>query len=205
MTIIMLAVLIGLGFWQIERLEWKRGLIRDLKAAQFLPPLEPGDYFRAMTGEASVQYRRAELPCSPGKVKPYDLKGGSSAAGVSGYLVLVSCRPNNRPPDIVAVAGWSQRSDAGRTPLDVDTVFKGTIIENPYDKAEGRPKFMLIAENPVPPLAAPRMPSPEDLPNNHLSYIVTWFGLAAVLAVIYGIWLRRRLGQRGIAAPPAAL
>ena len=179
--------------------QWKQALIADLKAAQSLPPLEPGDYLRAMNGEASVQYRRAELPCSPGKVLPYDLKGGSSAGGVSGYLVLVSCRPNNRPPDIVAVAGWTRRPDAASVPIAVDTVFRGTIIEHPYGKAEGRPQFMLIAENPVPPLAKPRLPEPGDLPDNHFSYALQWFSFAVVLAVIYAIWLRRRLRRFGAA------
>lgn len=205
MTLIMLVTLISLGVWQLQRRQWKHGLIAQAEAAQSLPLLEPDDYFRSMTREVSVQYRRAELPCSPGKVLPYDLKGGSSDGGVSGYMVLVSCRPNNRPPDIVAVAGWTRRPDAAQVPLTVDTVFRGTIIERPYGDAEGRPQFMLIAENPVPPLGKPRLPTPQDLPDRHLSYAGTWFGLAIVLAVIYGIWLRRRLRPQGIAAPPAAL
>lgn len=203
MTLVMLAILVSLGVWQLQRRDWKAGLIAEAKAAQSLPPLEPQDYFKAMAGEASVQYRRAELPCTPGEVLPYDIRGGSSAGGTSGYYVLVSCRPNNRPPDIVAVAGWTQRPDAARVPVVVDTLFQGTIIEHPYGKAEGRPQFMLIAENPVPPLGKPRLPTPDDLPDNHFSYAMQWFGLAAVLAVIYAIWLRRRMA--GIAAPRAAL
>lgn len=193
MTLVMLVTLIGLGIWQLQRREWKHALIAQLEAAQTLPPLEPADYFKAMAGDISVQYRRAELPCNPGKALPYDLKGGSSDLGDSGYLVLVSCRPNNKPPDIVAVAGWTRRPDAAQVPITIDTVFRGTIIERPYGAAEGRPQFMLIAENPVPPLAKPRLPTPQDLPDRHLSYAGTWFGLAGVLAVIYALWLRRRL------------
>ena len=34
-----------------------------------------------------------------------------------------------------------------------------------------------------------------DLPNNHLQYAVTWYGLAAALAGVLGVWLwRRRAG-----------
>lgn len=197
MTLVMFVTLIGLGIWQLQRRDWKHALIAEAKAAQSLPLLEPADYFKAMTGEASVQYRRAELPCSPGEVLPYDLKGGSSDGGVSGYMVLVSCRPNKKPPDIVAVAGWTRRPDAAQVPIRVDTVFRGLIIERPYGKAEGRPQFMLIAENPVPPMGKPRLPTPDDLPDRHLSYAGTWFGLAIVLAIIYGIWLRRRWRQAG--------
>jgi surfeit locus 1 family protein len=203
MTLVMLAILISLGVWQLQRRDWKAGLIAEAKAAQSLPLLEPEDYFRAMAGEASVQYRRAELPCTPGEVLPYDIRGGSSAGGTSGYYVLVSCRPNKKPPDIVAVAGWTQRPDAARVPVLVDTLFQGTIIEHPYGKAEGRPQFMLIAENPVAGLGKPRLPTPDDLPDNHFSYALQWFAFAGVLAIIYAIWLRRRLG--GIAAPPPAL
>ena len=200
LTFVMLTVLISLGIWQLQRRTWKHELIAKLEAAQTQPLLEPIDFFKAMTGDASVQYRRAELPCSPGTVLPYDLKGGSSATGTSGYLVLVSCRPNRQPPDIVAVAGWTKRPDAARVPLLVDTVFTGIIIERPYGDAPGRPQFMLIPDTAVPPLAPSRMPTPQDLPDNHLSYAGQWFGLAVVLAVIYGLWLRRRLRGETVAA-----
>jgi cytochrome oxidase assembly protein ShyY1 len=200
---VMVAVLAGLGVWQLQRREWKADLIAQLEAAQTLPLLEPVDFQRAMQGDISVQYRRAKLPCSPGKVLPYDLKGGSSIGGKSGYLVLVSCRPNRQPPDIVAVAGWTKRADAGRTEIIVDTVFKGLVIERPYGDAPGRPQFMLIPDTAVPPLLPSRMPTPADLPDNHLSYAGQWFGLALVLVTIYALWLRRRLrGETVAVAPP---
>ena len=202
LTLVMLAMLISLGVWQLERRTWKHELIIRLQAAATQPLLEPVDFMRAMRQEASVQYRRAELPCSPGDVLPYDLKGGSSAGGVSGYLVLVSCRTNRKPPDIVAVAGWTQRPDALAIPLHVDTVFKGLIIERPYGQAQARPQFMLIPDTAVAPLQVSRMPSPEELPDNHLSYAGQWFALAAVLATIYGLWLRKR--WRGEKFAPAA-
>jgi surfeit locus 1 family protein len=201
----LVAVLAGLGVWQLQRREWKADLITQLEAAQTLPLLEPIDFQRAMQGDISVQYRRAELPCSPGEVLPYDLKGGSSIGGKSGYLVLVSCRPNRQPPDIVAVAGWTKRADAGRTEIMVDTVFKGLVIERPYGDAPGRPQFMLIPDTAVPPLLPSRMPTPADLPDNHLSYAGQWFGLAMVLVTIYAIWLRRRLRGETVAVAPLRL
>lgn len=205
LTGVMLAVLVLLGIWQLERRTWKHELIDQLEAAQSLPLLTPADFFKAMNGEASVQYRRAELQCSPGTVMPYDLKGGSSAGGTSGYLILVSCRPDqSKAPDIVVVAGWTKRPDAARTPVAVDTEFTGLIIERPYGDAPGRPQFMLIPDTAVPPLQPSRMPSPQDLPDNHLSYAGQWFGLAAVLAVIYALWLRRRLRGETVAAASAA-
>lgn len=201
----LVAALVGLGIWQLQRREWKAGLVADLEAAQTLPLLQPIDFQRAMQGEASVQYRRAELPCSPGKVLPYDLKGGSSAGGKSGFLVLVSCRPNRAPPDIVAVAGWTKRADAVRSDVMVDTIFNGIVIERPYGDAPGRPQFMLIPDTAVPPLQPSRLPTPADLPDNHLSYAGQWFGLAAVLVAIYALWLRRRLRGEVVAVAPPPL
>ncbi|MBX3529190.1 MAG: SURF1 family protein [Rhizobiaceae bacterium] len=39
-----------------------------------------------------------------------------------------------------------------------------------------------------------------DLPNNHLQYALTWYGLAAVLLVVTAafLWRRRRLGASGV-------
>jgi surfeit locus 1 family protein len=34
-----------------------------------------------------------------------------------------------------------------------------------------------------------------DLPNNHLQYAVTWYGLAAALAGVLGVWLWRRSAE----------
>jgi surfeit locus 1 family protein len=202
LTLVMLVVLVGLGLWQLDRREWKHALIARLRAAQTQPLLEPDDFMRALRNEASIQYRLAELPCSPGDVLPYDLKGGSSVGGVSGYLVLVSCRPNRKLPDIVVVAGWTKRPDAAAVPVHVDTVFKGVIIEHPYGRVQTRPQFMLIPDTSVPPLQVSRMPTPDELPDNHLSYAGQWFGLAAVLVTIYGLWLRRR--WQGEKVAPAA-
>lgn len=204
LTLVMLATLLSLGVWQLQRREWKHALVARLQAAETQPLLTPNDYYMAMIGKRSVQYRRAELTCRPGDVLPYDLKGGTSAAGVSGYLLLVSCRPNRKPPEIVAVAGWTRRPDAAAVPVHVDTVFRGLIIEKPYGDAPGRPQFMLIPDTAVPPLQVSRMPQPEGLPDNHLSYALQWFGLAVVLATIYGIWLRRRLRGETVAAGTAS-
>jgi hypothetical protein len=158
----------------------------------------------AMTGRMSVQYRRAALVCRPGRVTPYDLKGGSSAGGESGFLVLVSCRPDQSlAPDIVAVAGWTRRPDAAAQPIVVDTMFSGLIIERPYGDAPDRPQFMLIPDTAVPPLQPSRLPSAADLPDNHLAYAGQWFGLAGALLVIYALWLRRRMRATEVAAEGA--
>ena len=198
-TAIGVMILCGLSVWQWNRREWKHDLIARLEAAPRLPPVSPAEFRAAMAGDISVQYRRAEIGCHAGSKRPYDLRPGSSAGGTPGFFVLVSCRPNDRPPDIVAVAGWTRRADAASLTLDLDHELSGIVIENPYGKAPDRPRFMLIPDSAIAPLERPRQPSAADLPDNHLAYAGQWFGLAIALAAIYGLWLRRR----GMVAPAA--
>ena len=201
LVFVLTAALVGLGGWQLQRAQWKRQLIVAAEMAPQLPVLTPDELVAAASGRTYVQYRRAELVCRPGRVRPYDLKGGSSAGGQTGYLVLVSCLEDQAlVPDIVAVAGWTRRPDAAALALVVDTVFAGLIIEQPYGDVAGRPKLMLIPDTAVAPLAPSRLPVAGDLPDNHLAYAGQWFGLALALLAIYGLWLRRRavaLGHAG--------
>jgi surfeit locus 1 family protein len=54
--------------------------------------------------------------------------------------------------------------------------------------------FVLIALGPAPaelwPDPAEHLPQP---PNNHLSYAITWYGLAVALVVIFVVWAQRTL------------
>ena len=50
----------------------------------------------------------------------------------------------------------------------------------------------LGAASPGPGLAASAPPSPDIIPNNHLSYAVQWFLFAGIALVIYTIALRQR-------------
>ena len=53
--------------------------------------------------------------------------------------------------------------------------------------------FHVEQEAPPPPGGLPRVARlTVNLPNNHLQYALTWYGLAAALAGIFGTWLWRR-------------
>jgi surfeit locus 1 family protein len=68
--------------------------------------------------------------------------------------------------------------------------------------------FYVEQEAPVPPGG---LPSPGkivvNLPNNHLQYIITWYGLAAALAGVYLTWVlgSRRRQNDGQSPPPRSL
>jgi len=57
--------------------------------------------------------------------------------------------------------------------------------------------FYIDQEGPVPPGALPKPGKLEvRLPDNHLQYAITWFGLALALAGVFIVWLARRLVKR---------
>jgi len=61
--------------------------------------------------------------------------------------------------------------------------------------------FYIDQESPVPPGGLPKPGKLEvHLPDNHLQYAITWFGLAAGLLGVYAWWLVGRLrARRGVA------
>jgi len=71
------------------------------------------------------------------------------------------------------------------------THFTGVLIEHPYGNAPERPQLMLIPTTAVPPLTASRLPTPDDLPDSHLSYAFQWLAFAITLAVVYAVYLRQ--------------
>ena len=53
--------------------------------------------------------------------------------------------------------------------------------------------FYIDQEAPAPAAGVPRpAPLKANLRNEHLQYALTWYGLAAVLAIAFVMWLRSR-------------
>jgi surfeit locus 1 family protein len=67
--------------------------------------------------------------------------------------------------------------------------------------------FYVEQETPAPPGGLPQPGKlAVSLPNNHLQYAVTWYGLALVLAVVFIVWARGSgAGQRSGSRPPRSL
>lgn len=58
--------------------------------------------------------------------------------------------------------------------------------------------FFVDQEGPAAPGGLPRPgPLAIALPDDHLQYALTWYGLAAVLAVVFAVWARGRLRAAG--------
>lgn len=179
LVLVAVPVLSGFGIWQLQRAQWKESLLADLARNSGAPLLDLGA--GPIPDDAGFRLVRLALDCPGG---PATLRAGRNLVGQSGYAALTDCRAGGTP--VTRDAGWGPRPDA-RTMPAVSASFEGRLVKGPADR------WLLVqtvAERPLVPSAPPGL---ETISNNHLSYAVQWFSFAAILAVIYGLWLRRWL------------
>ncbi len=227
---IALLVLLGLGTWQVERLEWKRALIAARHAAVTAPPTElPRDAAAAR----SLDYRRVRVGGHFLNDRELYL-AATSADGHAGFLVFTPLEmpdgaallvdrgfvPENRRAPEARAAG----EPAG------EVTVAGLLRVPPATK----PAWFVPDNNPVrnywfyvdiPAMAAAAhlervlpfyvdadaTPNPGglpiggqtrlELPNNHLQYAITWYALAAGLVAVYAVFLRRHRPKREVPLP----
>jgi surfeit locus 1 family protein len=231
-ALIGVAILIGLGIWQLDRKAWKENLIATVTARlaqtpQNLPPRAGWDHL----AQADTEYRRVAFPAeflsgeealvySAGSAfrpdvhgtgywvfAPARLPGGSIVVIDRGFIPLDAKDPARRAAgtphgsvDVVGVIRWPETRGMF-TPAD-EPQNNVWYLRDPDAMATAHhwgpvAPFYIEQESPVPDGG---MPKPGKLtvalPDNHLQYAITWFGLALGLAGVYVTWLTRRIAGR---------
>ena len=220
------AVLLALGFWQLQRLEWKQGVIAELEtrlAAEPVPLPEAPDpeshrllrvSVTGRLGQRELQVIASIKRVGPGYrvIVPMEIAADGQATGRAIMVDLGFVPERLKDP---ATRGDSQRAqDRGLTdevigllhwPDEVDSFTPEPDLKRNIWFARdvaamaehlGTEPVLLIAERhpdgemplPLPPVA--------DLPNRHLEYVLTWFGLALVWAVMTVLWARSEWRRR---------
>jgi surfeit locus 1 family protein len=172
------AVMIRLGFWQLDRLHQKEALLTRYAAAGAMSADVPFPQDGAAAERAL--YRHARLDCR--KVASLTAIAGQNARAEAGFAHIATCELAGGGTARVAL-GWS-RSLA--SPVWSGGTVQGVIAPGPR----------LVADPPLAGLEPNARPDPHDIPNNHLSYAVQWFLFAAVALVIYVLAVRKRLAER---------
>jgi surfeit locus 1 family protein len=233
MVILALPMLLSLGFWQLDRREWKEGLLADIANRT---RAEPVALERLLKGVADAPVARADLEYARARVRgqflhdrelylyapsqtygpgyhvytPFQIAGSGDVLIVNrGYV----------PERFKAPAGRAQ----GQVDGDVDVVglvrlpgaharfvpdndpkgnlwfwrdFDGMLAATfPKDPPKSLPLF-IEAEADAPGGWPKGGVTELKLPNRHLEYALTWFGLALVLAAIYAMYAIPRLRGR---------
>jgi surfeit locus 1 family protein len=206
-----LAILLSLGIWQVKRLHWKEGLIASIDQAIAAEPValaealaKPDPDFTKVT--VSGQFtdpalrRLAVVGGGPGwdVVQGFVTPEGARLLVSRGLIREMDALPKS--PATLTMTGLLRRhGERGTYDADNDVagnrwywwdvpamqqaLFGGATVATPLvlhllpgtDGTEG-----LLVE-------APRA----ELRNNHLGYAITWFGLAAALVAVTGVFLWR--------------
>lgn len=183
------AIMAGLGDWQLRRAKWKEGLLAQYATAEALPPI----VFPTMplrTGQLPL-FRHATGVCL--RIAGHRAIAGENQAGEPGYVHIVDCATGAEGPGMAVEVGWSNDPNAkvnwGGGPVS------GIIVP------DRNARIRLVAATAPPGLQPSRTPSVESAsaitPGGHRGYAATWFGLAAVALIIYGLAVRKRLKEEG--------
>lgn len=234
-TVISLAILIALGTWQYQRLQWKTALLADVEQAVTAPPLRSlGSLETALAINAPVDFRRIEfdaeimvgqqpyLVYSPQKRelmwrKYMVVKDSISGDRVYAALDLVSDSNRDSAGEMTATppqnfAGYirlwrsPERGSTKSTP-EMNRWFGFDPLRQraPWSRGQGDEYADDLIDTRFYVDVVMGETSAENLPikrpeirNNHLDYMLTWYGLAVALFVIYLILhvQRGRLGFR---------
>lgn len=215
MAAAMLAVLLALGTWQVKRLQWKRQILAQIAQAEAAAPIPLAAMPRPFTKVQVTGELRDDLAAFYGAQVRDTPKGTQlgtqlivplQRSGDGLVLVDLGWVPDKRSHPLalaegdVTLEGYVRPSDkpgpfsvadnpAGRQffTLNASTIAAALGL---HDVAP----FILVAMGQSPPQGYPvpiqHLPRP---PNNHLSYAITWYGLAVGLVLVFGLWTREVL------------
>ncbi len=220
-VLIGVVLLCGLGVWQVERLQWKTELLARIAALQTAPPEPLKVVLNRIADHVDVDFTHVVFACPSLEQTPTARIYSVTDAGV-GERIITACpieagpyrsilvdrgfvkeedlarlKPASSPTNGPVVGVLRKGATAGAfTPgrQDKDAWFSRDIrgIAAALHAEDPAPVFFML-ESPPPsgfgPLPAP---VPTDIPNNHLGYAITWFGLAGALVGVYIATLLKR-------------
>lgn len=205
------AVLIFLGLWQVQRLDWKRGILDTIESRIAAEPVE----VPSVPTRSEDQYRRVEASgvIEPGEIHVYT----AAPSGGVGYRIIapftladdrkilidrgfvpIGQKDASRPTGPISVRGSLLWPDDGALDSNPPDLAKNIWIARdlPAMAAElGTEAVLIVAAETDPADGPDPLPVTVNIPNNHLEYAVTWFGLAVVWAGMT-LWLLWRIKRR---------
>lgn len=211
-TALALILLLSLGVWQVQRLQWKQGLMAEARREQERPPV-----LLSAIREPLTPYQKVIVDCDFGDRVHRLIELQTIHDGTPGVRLISNCRDHlvdlgfiaegttDRPVQgLYAESQASIRAEVRQTePLNAftppyeggilfygrDTKKMSTVLGMPVRP----PEVTLYATTSAFVSFSPLKPSvpPVAFSNNHLGYALTWFGMAIALIGFYVAMLRR--------------
>lgn len=203
------AVLLGLGKWQVERLAWKEAVLADIAARISAAPVG----LPAETEPEAHRYLPVEVT---GRIGPDALRVLVSQKQVgAGYRLISALDMGGRrvlldrgfipvegdipaPPEgEVTVTGnlhWpDERLSATPENYVAGNMWFARDIAEMAEALDTAPVLVVARALSVPEAGVTPLPvDTSGIPNDHMSYAITWFSLAAIWAAMTGVFIWRQ-------------
>jgi surfeit locus 1 family protein len=201
------AVLISLCLWQLQRMEWKNGILAEINGmigaepvALMAQPDPQADKYRpvfvdgAFTG-AFVEVLAGQVGASPGVlvIEAFETADGRRILVDRGFLEETA-RAVPRAPRMARVVGnlhWPVDATQYTPPPDARTgLWFARDVPAMAAKLNTEATF-IVAREPTGDGIAPQPVNTSTIPNDHWGYAITWALLAVVWAAMTGYLLWR--------------
>ena len=201
-------ILVGLGIWQVQRLEWKEGVLSTMDARISASPstlpespdpirdnyLSVEASGRTGGGEILVQTSRRDLGPGFRLIVPFETEGRTIMLD-RGHLPARLKNDNREAGSDAEVTGnlhWPDEFDRLFTPEPDGKIWYARDVQAMADALGTEPVLMVARRDSSAPEGVVSWPvDSSGIPNNHFQYAATWFSLAAVWLGMTGFWIWR--------------
>lgn len=201
-----LAVLLSLGVWQVKRLAWKESVLADIESRidadpvqlpdnidperhRYLPIVVQGEM---LSGEIHVLVSVKQVGPGYRIISPFRVNGRTIL--VDRGFIPTTAKEAARQTGFMEVVGnlhWPDEVDSYTPDPDRNANIWFARDVSALAAELGAEPVLLIARTKTDPGITPLPVDTAGIPNDHLQYAVTWFGLALVWAAMTGYFLWR--------------
>lgn len=210
LSVIVLAVFIGLGLWQLQRMNWKAGVISQIDAQIGAPPVAlphaPSPetskflpvHFSGQIDEDFIRVLASHRDFGAGYriISPVILADGRRILVDRGFITLTKKLSQAKTDPLVLTGNLHWPEDRNSyTPEDdlVENIWFARDVGKMAMHLGTDPVFVILRSQTDPALH-PMPLTTESIPNRHLEYVGTWFLLAITWSVMTGfaLWRMKR-------------
>ena len=204
-----IVILVSLGHWQVQRLAWKQEILAEIDGRIAAAPIEiptavseENDRFLSVRGEGRILDEELHVLASSKQtgaiyrvISPFEMSDGRRIMVDRGWI-----KPDQKDTPRVAMFAeiegnlhWPKEIDSYTPENDVaGNIWFARDVPQMAEALNAAPILVVLSKtSETDPAVTPMPVTSAGIPNDHLNYAVTWYGLALVWLVMTLYYLRR--------------